>query len=276
MRKTIAVAIFTNIAMLGFASEATNDIEITDQEITLSSMDNVVVGSRPLTKEQQKEMEQKRLQELQESEEIIQQDELNLSALGIPIRSHYLACITADHLNSTAARYSPYLYHWIDGFPQSNILRLEDGSEWDFEAASDGRIVRSWRKGDTLVISPYITWFWESNYKYIITNKDLGSSIYVNPLIGPIEYGINSTWVCKIDLKNGKLFLTNGQGEKTSWEVVSSDFDLISNWEINDHVIFGEDTSWLSTFSSFDHIIFNVNMNHNVRARLVSPAFYHN
>lgn len=214
MRKAIVATIFTNIALLGFASAAANDIEI-----TFSSMDNVVVDSR----------------------------------LGSSIRSHY---------------------HWINNFPQFNILKLEDGSEWDFDPASDGYIVRSWRPGDTLVISPHASWFWENNYKYIITNKDLGSSIYVNPLIGPIEYGIYSTWVIKIDYKNGKLYLTNGQGEKTIWEVASSDIGLFSNWEINDHVILGEDTSWLSTFSS-TQIIFNVNMNHHVRARLVSPAFYY-
>lgn len=235
MRKAIVVSIFTNIALLGFASAAANDV-------AMSSMDNMVHQMR-----------------LQEFEEIIHQDELNFRAL--PIRSHYLTNITGN------------LYHWIDSFPQYNILKLEDGSEWDFDPASDGFIIRSWRAGDALVISPYISWFWESNYKYIITNKDLGSSIYVNPLIGPIEYGINSTWVCKLDHKNGKLYLTNGQGEKTIWDVASSDFDLFSHWELNDHVILGEDSSWLSTFSSFDHIIFNVNMNHHVRARLASPAY---
>ncbi len=239
MRKAIAVTIFTNIALLGFASEAAN-------EITLSSIDNMVVDSRRLTTDQNSHCWASR-------------DITNFSA---------------NYLNSIATRYSP-LYHWIDSFPQFNILKLEDGSEWDFDPASDGFIVRSWRRGDTLVISPNISWFWESDYKYIITNKDLGSSIYVNPLIGPIEYGTYSTWACKIDHKNGKLYLTNGQGEKTIWEVVSSDLGLFSNWEINDHVILGEDTSWLSTFSSFNHIIFNVNMNHYVRARLVSPAFYH-
>ena len=275
MRKAIAVTIFTNLAILGFASDATT-FEITNQDITLSSrQDKVVVDSRPLTKEAKKKMKQKRLQELQESEEMLDQEERQISALVIPIRSHHLAAITANQLNTTSASYSPYLYHWIDSFPQANILRLEDGSEWIFEAASDGAVARSWVSGDTLVISPSYSWFWGSNYKYVITNKDVGSSIYVNPFIGPIEHGTQSTWVSVVDHPTGRLYLTNGQGEKTVWEVMGSDLDLVNEWKANDHVIFGENSSWLWWFSSYNHIIFNVNMNHNVRARLVSSAPYH-
>ena len=175
-----------------------------------------------------------------------------------------------EMMQSTAAAYSPYLYHWVESCPQENIVKLEDGSEWMFDFG-DIAMMRSWRPGDTMVISPVEPgWFTSSNYSYMLTNRDLGQTIYVNPVQGPVLFGSYSNWIGGLDPHRGHAYIHNGQGERTIWEIHSWDAYLFDDWAVNDHVIFAQNNSWSWWFSSYDHIIINVPMNHYVRARQYS------
>lgn len=273
MKKGLATTLFTCLSILGFASDMQVE-QALDSERDMLTEENVIVDSRPLSSKKKKLMQQRRQEEAQESEELSDQETVELSAGGliIPIKTHNLTTLASNYMNATAASYSPYLYHWIDGFPQTNILKLEDGSEWIFDANKDGYIVRSWRPGDTLVIAPMGGWLWGSNYGYVLTNKDLGTSISVNPFLGPIAFGPLTTWIVGIDYNISQVYLLNGQGERTVWEVSNTDQYLFKEWAVNDTIIVGENSSWLWWFSSYNHIMINVNMNHNVRARQVSSS----
>ncbi len=169
-------------------------------------------------------------------------------------------------MTSTASSYSPHLYHWVDSFPAQNVLKLEDGSEWTFDT-EEAYIARSWRAGDTVVLSPKSSWFWSSDFSYILTNKSLGSSIDVNPFLGPVAWGPYTVWVAGIDHTKGHVYLVNGQSERSTWVINSSDMYLFKDWAVNDTILIGDNDSWLWWFSSYNHVLINVNMNHNLRAR---------
>ena len=141
--------------------------------------------------------------------------------------------------------------------------------EWLFDDR-DAETLRSWQPGDTIVVTSKSNIIWGSNYKYLLVNKSLGSSVSVNPYQGPIKFGQFTTWVKGIDKKLGQVHLLNGQGDVTVWEVAPSDMEFFRDWAVNDRVIVGENDSWLWWMSSFSYIIYNVNMNHDVRMRQVS------
>lgn len=256
---------------------------------------HVSLDSRPLAPETKQQMENNRFAELQEIEiqgkddpvarrplpvpplvppmpysEDSREAKATLASSAnpiIPIKTQRLAFLTSDQMMRTAtSSYTPNLYHWIDSLPYDNVIKLEDGSEWTFNQA-DSFKVRSWRRGDTLVLSPKMHWFWGSDYSYTLMNKTLNSSVDVNPSQGPIEYGTYSTWIASIDYNNCQVFLMNGQGEKTTWVISNADYYLLKDWKVNDHVIIADNDNWIWWFSPFNHVIFNVNMNHNVRSR---------
>lgn len=194
----------------------------------------------------------------------------------IPIKAQRFALLTSDQMiQATAANYSPHLYHYADGIPYQNVIRLEDGSEWTYSGA-DADLVRSWRKGDhgdALVLSPKITWIWGSDFSYTLTNRTQNTSIDVNPFKGPVSFGHSSTWVVGLDYYNGRAYIMHNQphGEaiKSTWAISSSDNYLFKDWQINDHVIIAENNNWVWWLSPFNYVIINVNMNHYVRARLL-------
>ena len=259
---------------------------------------HVSLDSRPLAAETKLQMQENRLAELQEfeiqdlnkdapiarrplpvpplvppmphSEDSNEAKAIPTSSANpiIPIKTQRLAFLTSDQMMRTAtSSYTPNLYHWIDSLPYDNVIKLEDGSEWTFNLA-DSFKVRSWRRGDTLVLSPKMHWFWGSDYSYCLMNKTLNSFVEVNPTDqGPVEYGTYSTWIVGIDYNNCQVHLVNGQGEKSTWVISNADLYLFKDWKLNDHVIIGDNDNWIWWFSPFNHVIFNVNMNHNVRVR---------
>lgn len=195
---------------------------------------------------------------------------------SIPIKAQRFAFLTSNGMiQETAASYSPHLYHFAEGIPYQNVLRLEDGSEWSF-SGTNADLVRSWRKGefgDELILSPKVTWIWGSDYSYVLTNKKQNTSIDVNPYKGPVAFGNNSTWVVGLDYYNGRAYLMHNQPHgdaiKSTWAISSSDQYLFKDWQINDHVIIAENNNWVWWLSQFNYVIINVNMNHYVRARLL-------
>jgi len=249
MFKTIARTLFASLVILGCTGEA--------QEI---QSEKVQVGSYPLPAEVLGRMEEARIAEALLEEE----REIQLTGLIIPIK----------HLNewtwisniSTAASFSPSMYHWIKEFPDETLLKLEDDSEWIFDA-SDAHVIDAWKVGAPIVISPKGRWLWGSNYAYVMTNRDTGESISVNLFDGPIAFGEQTSWVGAVDWVNGYLHVRNSKGERTVWEVAPDDIYILKEWCSEQSLIVGENTSWLWILSEFNHIIINVNMNHFIRAR---------
>ena len=257
-------------ALMSMTSYLTGD-EIKTGEAIEELEQNVEFDSRPLSAQKKKLMEQSRQEEYQQNEQNIGEETTEVGGLIIPIKTHHLISLASNPFKTTAASYSPQLYHWIDCFIQDNIIKIEDGSEWIFDK-TEGYIVRSWRAGDTIVISPKGSWLWGSNYNYVLTNKELGTSVNVKPFLGPIAFGPLTSWVVGIDYNLGHIYLLSGQGERTVWEVSNADIDFFKEWAVNDTVIIGENANWLWWFSSYNSIIINVNMNHYVRARQVSSS----
>lgn len=271
--------------------------------------DHVIVDSRPLPPEQRSLMEKNRHEEQQfalentselneetnqkqssENSEDVAEPIANDKKISFEKRAQNpLEYRSSLSINQTgAAIYSPNVYHTIDAFPQETIIKLEDGSEWIFDP-KDSFIARSWqaRKVDparnetqphTVVLSPknnWLNWFsGSSNYVYVLQNKDVGSSIDVNPFRGPARDGEFTIWIIGIDFYLGQIHVANAQDERSVWEISSTDFYLFKDWTVNDAIIFGENSNWLWWLSSYNHIIINVNMNHFVRARQISMEYF--
>ena len=267
MKKALVRTLFTCFALVAIASNAEEDVQNEDVQNTEK---NVVVDSRPLSPEKKKIMEKNRKAESEVADAVSEEeDSVEVSSLIIPIKDKEYIALASNQMNHTAISISPSLFHWIDNFPQDNIIKTEDGAEWIFDN-SNNYLLRTWHLGDTIVITPKGRWIWGSNYSYVMTNKDLGTSIDVNLFLGPVAFGNYSTWIVGIDKNLGQIYLLNGQGERTVWEVSNVDLYLFQDWEVNDTLIVGQNDSWLWWFSSYNHIILNVNMNHNVRARQMS------
>lgn len=249
MFKMIPRTLFASLVILGCTGEA--------QEI---KSEKVQVGSQPLPPEIMKMMEEARAAEALLEEE----GETQLSGLIIPIKHQNEWTFISNAL--TTASYSPAMYHWVKEFPDENLLKLEDNSEWIFDA-SDALVVDTWQAGAPIVISPKGRFLWGSNYAYVMSNRDTGESISVNHFDGPIPFGDHTSWVGAVDWLNGHLYVINSKGDRTVWEVAPADIYLIKEWSSEQSLIVGENTSWLWILSEFNHIIINVNMNHFIRAR---------
>lgn len=246
---------------LAFEEDALSDVTVDEDE-------NVVVDSRPLLPQARLQMEQARQSELEQTDEITQEEAIQLGVLIIPIKSQNLIALASNKIQSTAAALSPCHYQSITALPQQSIIKIDDGSEWIYDR-SETYVLRNWKVGDKIVITPKQQLILGSHFTYVMTNRDVGDSISVNLFLGPVAFGYRSTWVVGIDQNLGKIYLMNGQGERTVWEVSSSDKDLFKNWKVNDTVIIGENDSWLWCFSSYNSMIINVNMNHYIRAQQV-------
>jgi hypothetical protein len=152
----------------------------------------------------------------------------------------------------------PINSHWLSSVADSNrSLELEDGSHWEV-SSSDASIIRTWRREDVLVISPNYSWL--SSYDYYITNKSANSYVKANLYVGPVAFGPYSHWIVEVDYVGGHVYLEN----QMVWCTDPSDDKHLQNWAINDHVIFG---LYDSLFSSFDHVLINVNMNNHIRVK---------
>lgn len=267
MKKAFAKTLFTCLAMFAIAGYANRSLE---QEFDSDIQENVIVDSRPLSPQKKFQMEQSRQAEDEGVDYPSGDEAIELSSLVIPIKQKDFITLASNHDNGVSI--SSSLYHKIDFFPQINILKTKDGAEWIFD---DPSIPYKWHPGENLVISPKGRWIWGSNYSYVITNVDRGTSIDVNLFLGPKDHGEFTTWIVGIDQNNVHVYLMNGRNERTVWEISRADYELFKEWEVNDTLIIGRNDSWYWWLSSFNHILVNVNMNHYVRARQISSNPYH-
>lgn len=233
--------------------------------------ENVMVDSRPLSVPAELYMQQAREAELQQAYELSDDQALQLGVLIIPIKSQNLIALASNELHTTAAPLASCHYHSISSFPEGNVIKINNGSEWLFDKG-DAHILRNWNSGQKIVITPNQELLSTSHFTYIMNNLDVGDSVKVKLFLGPSAFGPSTTWIVGIDQNLGKVYMINGKGERTIWEVSSSDMYLVKDWKVNDTVILGENDSWLWFFSSYNSIMVNVNMNHFVRAKHIFQA----
>jgi len=271
MRATLTkAAVFSALIIIGthnmYAGEGFSS------EKTETMAENVIVNSNPLSPEKRIIWEKMRREEAELEEQALQEEgSLRLTGTVIPIKSHSLNDLVASNMNATAASYSPYVLHWIEELPQENVVKLEDGSEWIFDKSDIG-FVRLWQPGHTIIFTAKRGSLWGSNYEYVLTNADKNVSIPVSPFRGSREFGKGSTWVAGINRTLGQIYVINGAGERTVWEISSPDKELFEEWLVNQHVMMGHNDSWFWSFSSYDHIIYNFHMNHYVHARMITGS----
>lgn len=247
---------------------AAQEQEAALEEAVFVEEEHAIVGSRPLLPQAQLQMEQVRQAELEQANELTEQEAIQLGVLIIPIKSQNLIALASNQIQTTAATLSPCHYHMISTFPQGNVIKIDDGSEWIFDKA-DAQVLRNWKSGQQIIITPNQQLLLGSHYTYIMTNTEAGDSVKVNLFLGPVAFGYQSAWVVGIDQNLGKIYIINGRGDRTVWEVSNSDMYLVKDWKVNDTVIIGENDSWLWCFSSYKSMLINVNMNHYIRAQQI-------
>jgi hypothetical protein len=210
----------------------------------------VEVGSRPLTPETQAMWDQQKNAEWAKKEE---------SNPGFSGRSLEQALGAYQRTNIPFYGYnSSFSTHWINTISAyGDTIEIEDGSWWKI-SSSDSYTALSWRPGDQVSITPNSGWF--SSYTYCLTNRNTGSYVKANLNVGPVAYGANSHWINSIDYLTGHVFLENG----TCWCISNNDSYIFREWAPNDCIIIGLNDSW---FTSYDHILINVNMNTFLRAK---------
>jgi len=95
------------------------------------------------------------------------------------------------------------------------------------------------------------------------------SSVDVNLLTEPSEYGAYSIWIGAIDYGNNKLYLTNGQGEKGAWIVTKEDFPILKGWRVNNHLLVLKNEEWKWWLSGYKYILINTRSKQEVHAKKV-------
>lgn len=133
-------------------------------------------------------------------------------------------------------------------------VELTDGSVWTV-SPSDAYKIINWFPTDIVVISPNQSWF--SRYSFRITNQNTGESVATNLYLGPIDPFFNSIythWIVGIDYFHNTVILEDG----SVWSMSSLDAGVIDQWMINDVIIIGVNTGWLSVYNP--NILINVNM----------------
>ena len=153
----------------------------------------------------------------------------------------------------------PVNCHWLTSICDDfSSIEMEDGTHWWVNQMDSG-LLANWRREDSLVIAPNNSWF--SSFTYKVINKSTNTSVRVNPRMGPARYGTFSHWIANIDYSRGHVLSEN----QMTWCINPRDSYIISNWQVNDHLIFGINESW---FSPYDRILINVQANTFVRAKL--------
>lgn len=158
----------------------------------------------------------------------------------------------------------PMDHHWIAEFPAYNIIKFEDGSEWNVQSGQAHKI-QGWRTGDDLIVAPNRIWF--SPSPYCIANQTTNDFVEVTPILGPLAFGAYTHWVIGFDFNYGYVYLTNGKGERTAWHIDGADTYKFNTWQINDTIIIGVKDHWTDAWASHDHILINVPANHYVNAK---------
>ncbi len=150
--------------------------------------------------------------------------------------------------------------HVIYGFPQENMLRLDDGSDWTVDQ-SDVRELRKWKLGHIVLLYPRKG---DTNKPFMFYNQSINSTLKVNPYAGPTVNGLKTNLIIGLDPRLGHIYLRNGGNERSSWAIDKSYWPLFQEWG-NGHpiIIANYNKSWLEKyfphfFPSYDFVLFNI------------------
>jgi hypothetical protein len=230
------------------------------------TQEHVAVQSREIDPSKREHIRELRAKEREEAEQQAQNTQAGqtLRRVQLKLAETESQFMLAPRENMARPQFSltsfalPIDYHLLMSASDNlRSLEMEDGSHWEV-SAFDSFILRNWGREDTLVVTPNYNWF--GSYNYYITNKSRNTYVKANLVVGPLAFGPFSHWVVEIDNFNGHIFLEN----QMVWCVNPQDSYALKDWAVNDHVIIGLCDTW---FSSFDHILINVNVNDHVRAK---------
>ncbi len=245
------------------ADESAQD-EITQENSEISIDGHVSVRSREMDSNKRQQMQRLRAKQDETEDDNGKTDAQralrNASNKLASSQSEFMfAPRGMTNLQIQKAAYSfPINCHWLMSIADTGrSFEIEDGSHWEVSPA-DAYILRSWRREDSLVITPNYSWL--SSYDYYITNKSSNSYVKANLYVGPTAFGAYSHWIVAIDYLGGHVHLEN----QMIWCVNPQDSYLLKDWAVNDHIIFGLNDSW---FTPFNHILINVNMDNHIRVK---------
>jgi hypothetical protein len=144
----------------------------------------------------------------------------------------------------------------------SCVLTLEDFSEWKV-SSKDQNTLFSWYSQNAVVpitISPN---YFSCRYSYYLTNQNTGSYVRANLVGAPLrdsEQAVTINGFDRYGHEKSSIYLSNG----TYWLVSKADMSLTKNWFIDDLIIIGNNSDWLSYNT---HILINIHTNTYVRAQ---------
>lgn len=216
--------------------------------MTVTSLEAAVETERAIVATRRMEMEQRRelfekQEQLEEGDEQLGNVVEQLAGQTSRVRELREAGVSEEALKAAKGQvtivyeYAPDVHYANTVGVHGEIVELEDGSTFVVRQRDHWRVSR-WIAGDIVYVLPnhgYFFGLFNSGYDLCLYNPYTDEKVDVNLSAGPWIYGSNSTWVVHIDEYNGLIGLEDG----TFVTIHPSDRYLLSNWEINDHLIIG-------------------------------------
>jgi hypothetical protein len=132
--------------------------------------------------------------------------------------------------------------HSISGiFEKECYIEIENGAGFSM-SSSDMTIASTWPLNAILKITPNHSWF--SSYDYCITNEQTKEYVKASLTRGPLEKSPYNKRIVDINTNSGLILLDNGSYFQVSESVAEK--EAISQWEIGDVIIVGDNDSWFS------------------------------
>ncbi|MBI2743298.1 MAG: hypothetical protein HYX48_05220 [Chlamydiales bacterium] len=150
-------------------------------------------------------------------------------------------------------------HNWLrESAVEGRDIGLGDGSNWRVEPSYRSEAA-SWIPGDPLLLSPNYMPF--SSNLYWLKNLRTKTYILVDVIREPYDRGEHSHFVSTHSEDGAIIYLENRVG----FEIDRRDRWLSQEWLYEDHIVIGASNAW---FGTYEFILYNVNLNHYVRAKL--------
>lgn len=204
-------------------------------------------GSRKLTEDQKKEIEQKQKESITTSKKNYQ----NLP----PYIDNQLPPLVFDHN-----------IHSIVGLSVlGDRLIIEDGSEWKIKP-EDIQEVSYWKETHPIMIVMNDSFFssYFQGYRYKMVNVKTNTAIEVKLHLGPILQNQYTLQVAAINPHTCEVIFT----DNTLWQCNPSEYYLLDKWLVGDAIIVGTNSrGWFN--NTYDYMLINVNLLQEIKANRV-------